>query len=68
MNQSRTNCADDRIRPVFFPLKFAGKRRSKGQRYYPRPPKASAGSWDRGLKVVRSSCLAVRTADSVPVL
>ena len=58
MNRSRTNCAHARVLLGLVPLKLAGKRRSKGQRYYPRPPKALAGS-----KAVRPSCLEVRATE-----
>ncbi len=68
MNRSPMNCHHARILLLFVPLKLAAKRRSKGQRYYPRPPKALVGSLDSRSKAVRPSCLGVRTTDSVSAL
>ena len=68
MNRGRTNCAHARRQSVILPLKLAAKRRSKGQRYYPRPSKALADSTRAELKAVRPSCFDLRTTDFVPAL
>jgi len=68
MKQSCMNCPHVHTLSGYLPLMLAAKRHSKGQRYYPRPLNALAGSWDSGSKPVRPSCLVVCTTDSVPAV
>ena len=50
------NCHHTQLPSMFVPLHFQAARRSKGQRYYPRPPKAEDATSPTGQTAVRYSC------------
>jgi len=68
MNRRGISCPHARIWSRFVFLKLGSKRRPKGQRYYPRPPKPQAVSSFAGENAARPSCLAICVTQPAPAL